>query len=105
MRFIALTAVTTLLGACVMPAPAPYPRPEPIVRPIPQPTPHRGPREVCNAARYQHLVGGPLPDPFPWRGTLRIYRSDMSVTMDYDPNRLNVEIHPANRRIVSITCG
>lgn len=124
MRFVALIAAAALLGACVMPAPAPspypivhpvpHPTPEPIVRPVPQPAPHpiprdprprRGEREGCNAAQYQHLVGGPLPDPFPRRGTVRVYRSDMSVTMEYDPDRLNVEIHPATRRIVSITCG
>ena len=105
MRFPAVIGVAVLLGACVMPDPAPYPSPGPIVRPVPQPHPQPAPEEGCNAARYQHMVGGPLPDPFPRRGPVRVYRSDMSVTMEYDPNRLNVEIDPANRRIVSITCG
>jgi hypothetical protein len=103
MRFLVLIAATAMLGGCVMPAPAPSPAP--IIRPEPQPVPQPTPEEGCNAAQYQHLVGGPLPDPFPRRGIVRVYRSDMSVTMEYDPNRLNVEIDPANRRIVSITCG
>lgn len=120
MRHLTLLAAVGLLGACVMPEPypivqpVPQPSPYPIVRPIPQPTPypvprdprpHRGERQGCDAGRFQHMVGGPLPDPFPRRGSVRVYRSDMSVTMDHDPNRLNVEIHPVTRRIVSISCG
>ncbi|WP_333827038.1 I78 family peptidase inhibitor [Pararhodobacter sp.] len=97
--------------------PEPAPSPYPVVRPVPQPAPHptnprplpprpvQPEREGCDASRYQHMVGGPLPDPFPRRGTVRVYRSDMSVTMEYDPNRLNVEIDPATRRIVTIHCG
>ncbi|MCC5969510.1 MAG: hypothetical protein JJU15_06140 [Pararhodobacter sp.] len=108
MRYVVLLATCTALGARVMPTPAPHP--DPIVRPIPQPhpvprEPRRGERELCNAERWQYLVGRPLPQPFPARGNVRIYRSDMSVTMDYLPNRLNVEVDPDTDRIVTINCG
>lgn len=93
MRYHALIGAVALLGACVMPAP------DPIVDPVPPPG------QGCDAARFQHLLGGPLPDPFPREGAVRVYETGMALTMDYDPNRLNVELAPANRRIVSITCG
>ena len=106
----------------VRPAPQPdpivrpirQPRPEPIIRPRPQPVPQPHPRDPrprpddrrgCDARQYQHMVGSPMPDPFPRRGAVRVYRSDMSVTMEHNPNRLNVEVHPRTRRIVSVTCG
>lgn len=107
MRYLFLLSACIVLGACVMPEP--MPQPYPIVQPIPQPQPHPVPRDGgrrgCNADRWQYMVGGPLPQPFPARGTVRVYRSDMSVTMDYDPNRLNVEVDPVTNRIVSISCG
>jgi len=90
------------------------PRPEPIVRPDRQSAPHPVPRDRrsqrderrgCDAAQYRQLVGSRAPDPFPHRGPVRVYHSGVPVTMDHNPNRLNVEVHPRSRRIVSITCG
>ncbi|MCL4676409.1 MAG: hypothetical protein KJZ59_10405 [Pararhodobacter sp.] len=62
--------------------------------------------DTCGASRLQHLVGGPVPQPFPARGPVRIYASDEPVTMDHNPQRVNVEVTPGNRRrIVAISCG
>jgi len=113
MRYTVLVAACTLLSACVMVAPQPVPQPTPYpgIRPVPQPIPREprmprdGERDTCGAARLQYLVGGFVPQPFPARGTVRIYRSDMSVTMEYDPRRINVETDPVSGRIVSVTCG
>ncbi|KPQ06283.1 MAG: Peptidase inhibitor I78 family [Rhodobacteraceae bacterium HLUCCA12] len=109
MRFIALIAAGILLAGCV--APMPGPTPYPIVEPVPEREPRdpRRPRRDqdggCVAARLQHLVGQPLPDPLPARGNIRVYRSDMSVTMEYDPTRTNIEVDPVTDRVVSVTCG
>lgn len=60
----------------------------------------------CDAAAYQSLVGQPeaaidrnrLPQSF------RIICHDCQVTMDYNPNRLNVQLDPQNR-VASVSCG
>lgn len=78
----------------------------------PRQRPPRGPRngpsddpDACGASRYQYLVGERLPDPFPARGVVRIFRTGDPVTMDHQPSRLNVEIERRRDRIVRIFCG
>ncbi|MCC5986045.1 MAG: hypothetical protein JJT95_00070 [Pararhodobacter sp.] len=78
----------------------------------PRRRPPRGPRngpsddpDACGASRYQHLVGERLPEPFPARGVVRIFRTGDPVTMDHSPSRLNVETERRRDRIVRIFCG
>ncbi len=60
----------------------------------------------CDAAAYQALVGkadfqidrARLPQ------TYRIVCHDCQVTMDYNANRLNIQLDPQNR-VSAVTCG
>lgn len=93
MRIFALIAVSALLGACVMPD----------RDPVTDPAPPSG--QGCDAAQYQRFVGGSVPDPVPYEGPVRVYQTGMALTMDHNPNRLNVETDPASGRVVSVSCG
>ncbi len=60
----------------------------------------------CGAEALQTLVGGPL-DAFtapPEARAVRVIGPDMAVTMDYRPDRLNVE-HDADQVILRVFCG
>lgn len=61
--------------------------------------------KTCPAADLQHLIGAPQGalDPVGYDPT-RIAGPDDVVTMDYNPERLDVRVD-AGGRIVSITCG
>lgn len=84
------------------PSSNPRRRAPPVAPPV---SPPRG-DDTCGAGRLQHLVGGPLPQPFPAQGPVRIFATGQPVTMDYSAHRLNVEVAGGNRqRIVAITCG
>jgi len=93
MRYFTLIAAVSLLGACVMPAP------DAGVDPVPQPG------QGCDSTQYQHMMGQPAPDPFPREGATRVYETGMALTMDHNPDRLNVEVHPTSKRVVSVSCG
>lgn len=92
MTRVALILPVMLLAACVDPAP-----------PAGQPNDVR--QGQCGAERLQGLVGQPkavlarmeLPSG------ARIIGPDQAVTMDYRPNRLNIETGP-NARISRIGC-
>lgn len=62
--------------------------------------------DACGAARLQHLVGSPLPQPFSHDGDVRIYTSGSPVTMDHRPDRLNIELASGGApRVVAVSCG
>jgi hypothetical protein len=60
----------------------------------------------CEVAAFQSLVGqrddeidrDRLPQSF------RIICHDCQATMDYNPNRLNIQLDPQNR-VASVSCG
>ena len=83
-----------LLAACmqVLP-PDPMPDPEPNAN-------------ACGAAELQGLVGqhARVLDTMRFSQPTRIIRPGEAVTMDYGPNRLNIEINEANR-IGRVSCG
>ncbi len=61
---------------------------------------------VCGADRLQHLVGQGWPQPLPVQPrALRVHRQGQPVTTDMNPERLNIELDRAGRRVVSVTCG
>jgi hypothetical protein len=63
-----------------------------------------GVKDTCNAAAYQALIGengeagASLPDP------KRIYQTGDPVTLDYNPERLNIKLDDTGK-IVEIDCG
>lgn len=77
-----------LLAACVMP----------IEEPMPE--------KNCAAEDYQHLLGEPgsAVGAISTAETVRIRRSGQMATMDYVPDRLNIELDQ-NDRISSVYCG
>lgn len=92
MRHFVAPAILLLLAAC---------QTDPMVSPPDDPS------DACGAAALQHLVGQPVtafPPPAADDRNVRIIGPDMAVTMDYNPERLNVE-YDARRIITRITCG
>ncbi|WP_397544685.1 I78 family peptidase inhibitor [Roseovarius salis] len=91
MRFA--LAATVFLAACMSEeeAPAPDPTPE---------------RDACGASELQHLVGQPAAEHAFGTGSqqVRVIPPGLSVTMDYVPDRLNVETDE-NGIIKRIYCG
>ena len=93
LRILALPAVIVLAAACI-------PRDEPAA------TTTESGRDACGAAALQDLVGTPAADHrfgSPPQ-VVRIIPPGLSVTMDFIPGRLNVEIDEAGL-ITRIYCG
>ena len=90
MKASAILAASILLSACVQ-----------DTAPLPDP-----PDASCAAERLQHLVGQPDSafDPSGLDEPVRIIHPGDAVTMDFSPQRLNVEID-ADGRISAIRCG
>ncbi|MDP4032898.1 MAG: I78 family peptidase inhibitor [Pseudorhodobacter sp.] len=92
MRKSCLTAVALALplAACVPETPAPLP----------------DMTENCGAPALQYLLGQPASvlDTIPLAPATRILRPGMAVTMDYSPERLNIEID-AGEHIIRLSCG
>ncbi len=94
MRSLSIAAAALLvLSACELPPP---------VTPAPDP----GLEGNCGAAGIQGMVGQPVSAlggmSFP--GPVRVIRPGDAVTMDFIPNRLNVELD-ARERITRLFCG
>lgn len=72
--------------------------------PLPDDRPYR-PGE-CQAASYQHLVGGPVAAFNAQRptGLVRVLAPNSVMTMDHHPSRLNV-YHNRAGTITRIACG
>lgn len=87
---LALVA-SAALGACVAP---------PAVTPI-APAP-----DACGAAALQYLVGQPRQaiGGMTFHQPLRIIEPGQAVTMDFNAQRLNIELD-GNGRISRIACG
>lgn len=62
--------------------------------------------DTCGAAALQSLIGGPVPTALPDANPVRIYADGDAVTMDYNPQRVNIILDAATRTtILAITCG
>lgn len=90
-RFL-LVASVVLAAACVPIVPGPVPGPDPDAS--------------CRASEMQYLVGQPefVLAAMTFPAPTRIIEPGMVVTMDYQPNRLNIWIGE-NGRIERVTCG
>ena len=63
--------------------------------------------DTCGAAGFQWLVGRPIgdvPSQPPGR-TWLVYSTDHVITMDYSPQRMNVEYGHETQRILRVWCG
>lgn len=90
--FPLLLAALPVLPACMPTAPA---------------MPPAMPPATCDeAALSAELTGrdAALIDPAAFPGPVRIIRPGDMVTMDYNPNRINVRLD-AQDRVASVTCG
>ncbi|MFN4099905.1 MAG: I78 family peptidase inhibitor [Pararhodobacter sp.] len=134
MKALYALGAVALLAACdplppVQSQRTPPPRPvapevtAPAVTPLPpvaapsQPVPPRAPvpdlppvasvpGDTCGSAGLQGFVGSVAPQPFPAPGPVRVYAEGDPVTMDHNPQRLNVVLDAENRqRVVSLSCG
>ncbi|MCW1931190.1 I78 family peptidase inhibitor [Pararhodobacter zhoushanensis] len=77
------------------------PRVTPPVAPI-----STDPSDTCGANSLQHFVGSVAPQPFPAPGPVRVIGQGDPVTMDHNPQRLNVTVdRETRRRVVSLSCG
>ncbi len=104
MRRLILVAILGL-AACSTPAPEPTVPPAPppaAVPPAPQPV-----ADTCGAQAYQHLIGRPRTEaPVPVRPELqRVACTTCPVTMDFNPERLNVFFDATTGLIKDVRCG
>jgi len=90
-----LAAAGLLAAACAPVDPGPMPMP-----------PEDGPSQ-CRADQYQRFVGrhrSELP-PEPPGATWRVTCTTCPVTMDYNPNRLNIFYEQSSGIIREVKCG
>lgn len=90
-----------LAGCTASEAPPFEPPVDPPVDPMPPPM-----VETCGAEGLHHLLGQPeaVLATMRFAQVVRVIRPGMAVTMDYSPDRLNIEIDEAGR-ISRVSCG
>ena len=59
----------------------------------------------CGAAGLQHLRGDILPAGIWQTDLVRIHETGSPLTMDFRPERLNIELSPSDGTVVSVYCG
>lgn len=109
MRRVMALAGLLALAACSTPpepaAPPPPPAAPPALPPAPPPPPPAA--DACDARGHQHLVGRPRSEiPTPVNPNLRrVACTTCPVTMDFNPNRLNIFFDAATGIIKEVRCG
>lgn len=97
------------LAACSTAPESPPPAPPPPVAPSPAPPPVSPPppSDACDARSHQYLVGRPRSEvPAPVNPNLRrVTCTTCPVTMDFNPNRLNIFFDAATGIIKEVRCG
>ena len=102
MSRLLLGGLLMMTAGCAPPAPPESEEPDPIVV---------GGDHSCDAAKVQNLVGreasadvGATAIAESGARTIRWIQPGQAVTMDYRPDRLNIELDAQNR-IVALRCG
>ena len=94
-----LLAAGLMLAACSsMARPEPGPPPGPVANPD---------ADICHASHYRMFVGrklGELP-PKPEGATWRQACTECAVTMDFNPERMNIFFDKDSEIIKEIRCG
>ena len=107
-------AVVSVIGllalfACATPEPEPAPAPPPPPPKVdaPAPMPAEEPKDACGAKPLQYLVGRPKSEiPVPVDPTKRrVTCTTCPVTMDYNPERLNIFFDAETGIIKEVKCG
>lgn len=93
------------LGACA--SEAPYEPPPNDPGPSRPPPPSRGPPDRCGAAALQGLIGKPRTEiPVPVNPRLRrVACTTCPVTMDFNPDRLNIFFDAETGAVTEVRCG
>ncbi|MDO9335095.1 MAG: peptidase inhibitor I78 [Caulobacteraceae bacterium] len=105
------TAVSVLglmaLFACATPEPEPAPAQPPPRVEAPRPMPSQEPKDSCGAKALQSLIGKPRSEiPVPVDPTKRrVTCTSCPVTMDYNPQRLNILFDADTGIIKDVKCG
>lgn len=95
------------LAACSTSAPPPPAPPPAAAAPAPPVVAPQPVADTCGARDLQSLVGRPRTEiPVPVRPDLqRVACTTCAVTMDFNPNRLNVFFDAATGLIKEVRCG
>lgn len=107
MKKFVLAAVLMTLSACASTPETPPAPPPPVTAAPTTPVPALPPPDSCKAADYQYLVGKnrseiPVPtDP----SKRRVACTTCPVTMDYNPQRLNIFFDAETGVIKEVKCG
>lgn len=98
----AVTAVTALAGCAPYPPYSPYPPGPPPYPPGPPPA-----EDQCRASDYRYLIGRHRSEiPREPRGAVwRVTCTSCPVTMDYNPNRLNIFYDERSGTVEQVRCG
>jgi hypothetical protein len=104
MRLV-IAALFVLAACSTAPESAPPAPPPPASTPQPLPQPPSA--DACNARAHQHLVGRPRSEaPIPVKPELqRVACATCPITMDYNPERLNIFFDTATGIIKEVRCG
>lgn len=79
--------------------------PAPVPTPAPKPQPPANQTAACNPADFQSLVGKPFVDgSVTYEGRVRVIPFGAAVTMDFLPNRLNIDLSQ-ERTVTRVFCG
>ena len=107
-RKLATIATVLTLSACASTQPPPPLPPKPPIAEVPtEPVPPPPPPDSCKASEHQYLVGKsrseiPVPtDP----SRRRVACTTCPVTMDYNPERLNIFFDAETGIIKEVKCG
>ena len=98
--------ITVMLAACTAP-PAGSTAPQEKKVPMPSTPSQPPPPDSCGAAALQRLVGRPRSEipPAPPGSVRRVACTTCPVTMDYNPNRLNIFYNERTGIIERVSCG
>ena len=98
-------AAAAVMAGCAAPAPPPPPAPAPVAAPAPPPAPS------CSAEAAKFAIGQPhtaqLEGAARHRAgarTSRVLKPGQAVTMEFNGDRLNVDVDARNR-VTGVRCG
>lgn len=102
---LCLAASLLLIGCLPTEADGPPPRQQIGDLPYTPATPEEI-AQRCGAPGVQHLIGERWPQELPRNmTTVRVFETGAPVTMDFNADRVNIELVPGSSEIARIFCG